>query len=65
MVARHGQVTTPSVVTLPLPEGAHQINATARLDMKNPDVEAATIQWRFAVGQPPVVHVRTHTVHHE
>lgn len=48
-------VTAPSVVTLPLPEGAKQINATVRLDMKSPDVDHATIQWRFAVGEPPDV----------
>jgi hypothetical protein len=48
-------VAAPQVLTLPLPEGAKQITATARLDMKNPDIESATIQWRFAVGTPPDV----------
>jgi hypothetical protein len=53
--ARTIVIAAPAVVTLPLPEGAKQINANVRLDMKNPDVESATIQWRFAVGQPPDV----------
>jgi hypothetical protein len=53
--ARSLAVAAPQVVTLPLPEGAKQITATVRLDMKNPDIESATIQWRFAVGNPPDV----------
>lgn len=54
--ARTLAIAAPLVVTLPLPEGAKHFAANARLDMKdNPDVDAATIQWRLAVGTPPDV----------
>ncbi len=48
-------VAAPEALTLPVPEGAKEITASIRLDMKNPEVDFATIQWRFAVGQPPDV----------
>ena len=48
-------IAAPTDLVLPLPEGAKQINANIRLDMKNPEVDFATIQWRFAVGTPPDV----------
>ncbi len=43
----------PLIVTMPLPEGATDIVATGRLDMQKPDVDAATVQWTFATGNPP------------
>lgn len=43
----------PQVLTLPLPEGCMEILTTGRLDMKQPDVDAATVQWTFVTGTPP------------
>jgi len=43
----------PLVVTLPLPEGVTDIFGAGRLDMQKPDVDAATVQWTFAIGTPP------------
>lgn len=48
-------IAAPTDLVLPLPEGVKQINANIRLDMKNPEVDFATIQWRFAAGTPPDV----------
>lgn len=48
-------IAAPTDLVLPLPEGVKQINANIRLDMKNPEVDFATIQWRFALGTPPDV----------
>lgn len=42
----------PAVFTIPLPEGAHWLKADTRLDMQNPEVEEATIQWALATDQP-------------
>ncbi|MBE2287846.1 MAG: DUF1592 domain-containing protein [Prosthecobacter sp.] len=42
----------PQVVTLPLPEGANWLLAHARLDMQNPEVDEATIQWTMTTGTP-------------
>ncbi len=53
--ARSLAIAAPAVLTLPLPDGAKAINANIRLDMQNPEVDAATIQWRFAIGTPPDV----------
>lgn len=45
-------LTAPQVLTLPLPDGAVSVGAEARLDLENPESEAATIQWTFSTGQP-------------
>ena len=45
-------LAAPVVFTLPLPEGAHWLRADTRLDMKNPEVEEATVQWTIATGTP-------------
>lgn len=42
----------PTVFTLPLPEGAHWLKVDTRLDMENPDVDAATIQWTLSTDKP-------------
>lgn len=42
----------PTVFTLPLPEGAHWLKVDTRLDMQNPEVDAATIQWTLTTDQP-------------
>jgi hypothetical protein len=42
----------PTVFTLPLPEGAHWLKVDTRLDMENPEVEAATIQWTLSTDKP-------------
>lgn len=45
-------LAAPVVFELPLPEDAHWINVNTRLDMQNPDVEAATLQWTIATDKP-------------
>jgi hypothetical protein len=42
----------PTVFTLPLPEGAHWLKVDTRLDMQNPEVDAATIQWTLSTDKP-------------
>ena len=42
----------PTVFTLPLPEGAHWLKVDTRLDMENPEVENATIQWALSTDKP-------------
>ena len=42
----------PTVCTLPLPEGAHWLKVDTRLDMENPEVEEATIQWTISTDMP-------------
>ncbi|MBL9178984.1 MAG: DUF1592 domain-containing protein [Verrucomicrobiaceae bacterium] len=42
----------PAVFTLPLPEGAHRLKADTRLDMENPEVEDATVQWALSTDKP-------------
>jgi len=42
----------PQVFTLPLPEGAHWLKVDTRLDMQNPEVEDATIQWALSTDKP-------------
>lgn len=42
----------PAVFTLPLPEGAHWLKVDTRLDMENPEVDAATIQWTMTTETP-------------
>ncbi|MFO1483504.1 MAG: DUF1592 domain-containing protein [Verrucomicrobiaceae bacterium] len=42
----------PVVFTLPLPEGAHWLKADTRLDMQNPEVDEATIQWSLVTDKP-------------
>lgn len=45
-------LAAPAAFTLPLPEGAHWLRAETRLDMQNPDVDEATLQWTIATDQP-------------
>lgn len=42
----------PQVFTLPLPEGAHWLKVDTRLDMQNPEVDEATIQWTMTTDKP-------------
>jgi hypothetical protein len=42
----------PTVFTLPLPEGAHWLKVDTRLDMENPEVDEATIQWALSTDKP-------------
>ncbi|MBK8036904.1 MAG: DUF1592 domain-containing protein [Verrucomicrobiaceae bacterium] len=42
----------PQVVTLPLPEGAHWLKVDTRLDMKNPEVDEASMQWTMTTETP-------------
>lgn len=42
----------PTVFTLPLPEGAHWLKVDTRLDMQNPEVDEATIQWTMTTEKP-------------
>ena len=48
-------LAAPQVLPLPLPEDANFVHADVSLDMKNPEVDAATIQWTLATDQPPDV----------
>ncbi len=45
-------LAAPVVFTLPLPEGAHWLKVDTRLDMQNPEVEHATIQWTLTSDTP-------------
>lgn len=45
-------IAAPKVVTLPLPENAVSIRAETWLDMENPEVDQATIQWTMTTGKP-------------
>lgn len=45
-------LSAPLVVTLPLPEGTHWLKVDTRLDMQNPEVDEASIQWTMTTGQP-------------
>ncbi|MFN7563616.1 MAG: DUF1592 domain-containing protein, partial [Prosthecobacter sp.] len=42
----------PQVFKLPLPEGANWLLVHARLDMQNPEVDEATIQWTMTTETP-------------
>ncbi|MDZ4401433.1 DUF1592 domain-containing protein [Prosthecobacter sp.] len=42
----------PTVFTMPLPEGAHWLKVDTRLDMQNPEVDEATIQWTMTTDKP-------------
>lgn len=42
----------PQVFKLPLPEGAHWLKVDTRLDMQNPEVDEATIQWTMSTETP-------------
>lgn len=48
-------VSAPRVITLPLPENAKFFNASIRLDLKAPDADFATIQWKLTCDTPPDV----------
>ncbi|MFN0075168.1 MAG: DUF1592 domain-containing protein [Prosthecobacter sp.] len=45
-------LAAPTVLTLPLPPGAHWFKVEARLDMQNPEVDEATVQWTLATDKP-------------
>ncbi len=45
-------VAAPKVVKLPLPKTAVHVRAETRLDMQNPEVDKATIQWDMTTGAP-------------
>lgn len=44
--------SAPTVFSLPLPEGAHWLKVDTRLDMENPEVDEATIQWTITTDKP-------------
>ena len=43
----------PLVITLPLPEDTTEVFGAGRLDMRNPKVDLATVQWTLTVDTPP------------
>lgn len=45
----------PKIITLPLPDGAHWLKVDTRLDMQNPEVDEASIQWTMTTDAPPDV----------
>lgn len=45
-------LAAPVVFTLPMPEGAHWLKAETRLDMQNPEVDDATVQWAISTDAP-------------
>lgn len=45
-------LAAPTVFTVPLPEGAHWLKADTRLDMQNPEVDEATVQWTITTDGP-------------
>ena len=48
-------VAAPKVISLPIPPGSKELTASCRLDLKAPDAEFATIQWKLVKGTPPDV----------
>lgn len=42
----------PQVFKLPLPEGAHWLKVDTRLDMQNPEVDEASMQWTMTTETP-------------
>jgi mono/diheme cytochrome c family protein len=42
----------PCIFTMPLPEGAQWLKVDTRLDMQNPEVDDATIQWTISTDAP-------------
>jgi hypothetical protein len=48
-------IAAPRVVTLPVPDGAHDFKVTCKLDITTPDAELATVQWKLTTGPPPDV----------
>ncbi|MFZ4765744.1 MAG: DUF1587 domain-containing protein, partial [Roseimicrobium sp.] len=45
-------LAAPTVLTVPLPEGARWVKVEARLDMQNPEADEATLQWALATDTP-------------
>ena len=45
-------LAAPQVFTLPLPEGTFQVRAETKLDLQNPEVDQATVQWTMTTGTP-------------
>lgn len=45
-------IAAPRVVKLPLPQTAVRVKAETKLDMQNPEVDKATIQWDMTTGAP-------------
>ncbi len=50
--AHYIALTAPQVLKMPVPPDTLEIRAEARLDLKNPEAEFATIQWAFATDKP-------------
>ena len=48
-------VAAPKVISLPIPPGSKELTASCRLDLKAPDAEFGTIQWKLVKGTPPDV----------
>jgi len=48
-------LAAPQVFTLPLPENTWRVRAVTKLDMQNPEVDQATIQWTMTATAPPDV----------
>ena len=45
-------ITAPKVLTLPLPKDAHHLRADTRIDLKNAEIESATMQWTITTDTP-------------
>ena len=45
-------LAAPAVLTLPLPEKMNSMGVEISLDMQNPEVDEATIQWAIATDKP-------------
>ena len=45
-------LAAPTVVTIPMPDGAHWLKIESRLDLQNPEAEEATVQWAIFTDQP-------------
>jgi hypothetical protein len=48
-------VAAPRIITLPLPDKTNLFTASVRLDLKAPDAEFATLQWKLTCDTPPDV----------
>lgn len=45
-------LAAPTVLTVPMPEGAHWLKIEAKLDLQNPEAEEATVQWAISTDKP-------------
>ncbi len=48
-------LAAPQILALPLPEDALEVQAELSLDLKNPEVANASLQWTLVTGQPQEV----------